>query len=110
MMREGRGNNLNVPIAIYISTFKSINPLALLGSLLYGVIPYDLSNAYEYIFYIGLPVLVGVIAAALYQRKTVWFAPWQQENSVCDSLTSYFTLAAYFLPFIELTRYLSILE
>lgn len=110
LMREGRSGSLIVPIDIFISNFKAFNPLAMAGSFLYGVIPYDFSNAYEYIFYIGLPLIVGVIAAVLYQRKTYWFATLAAGVFLyAISLRGYFSLAAYFLPYVDITRYISVL-
>jgi hypothetical protein len=110
IIRDGRNANFVVPINVFLSNFRKFDPLVLLGSYLYGVIPYNFSNAYEYTFYIGLPAIVGVIAACLYQRKTIWWAIMSASLFLfAFSLGGFFSFAAYFLPYIDITRYISVL-
>ena len=110
IIREGRGANLFVPISDFLTHWKSWNPLALAVSFLYGVIPLDVTEGYEYIFYIGLVPLAGVIGAVLYQRRRLWYAVLAAAVFLyAISLRGYFSFAAYFLPYIDITRYIAIL-
>ncbi len=110
ILRSGRGSNLYVPISDFLTNWKPWNPLVLAGSFLYGVISFDATNRYEYIFYIGLLPLAGVIGAVLYQKRSHWYAVLAAMLFLyAFSLRGYITFAAYFLPYIDITRYAAII-
>ncbi len=110
ILRGGRGPGLYVPISDFFATWRSWNPITLAVSFLFGVISIDISNWYEYIFYIGLLPLAGVIASILYQRSGLWYAILAAAVFLyAISLKGYFTFAGYFLPYVDITRYIAIL-
>ncbi len=110
IVRDGRTASLFVPVSDFLTHWKSWNPLALAVSFFYGVIPLDVTDGYEFIFYIGLLPLAGVIGAILYQRNKLWYAVLAAAVFLyAVSLRGYLTFAAYFLPYIDITRYIAIL-
>ena len=110
VMREGRDANLVVQISNFLHNWKLWNPLDIYISLLFAFVSNNISNGYEYIFYIGLLPLVGVVVSLFFQRRPAWFASLSAAIFLyLFSLGGIFTFAAFFLPLVNLTRYIAIL-
>lgn len=110
IMRDGRNASGSVTANDFLTWWKTWNPFTLLFSFLYGFVSKEISNDFEYIFYIGLVPLIGIIAALRHNRKIQFLAFLLPALFLfAFSQRSIFTLVSYYLPFINMTRYVAIL-
>jgi hypothetical protein len=110
LIRGGRSANMAVTLGDFLSYSKSWTPIDLAISLIYGLVTPSITNNYEYIFYIGLLPLLGVIAACCYQRKPGWLAVLGAGLFLyLISLREIFAAIVYYLPLVNKTRYTAIL-
>jgi hypothetical protein len=107
--RAGRNADLTVPASTFLS-LEARGPLALAASYMFGIVSYHITDAFEYVFYVGLLTLGGVIAAVLYERSAAFFAFLAAGAFLLAvSFGGYAALAAYELPFVSLSRYVTVL-
>lgn len=111
VVREGRGANLAVPISTFLTYWNVWNPLVMLGSWLYGFIEAKTTNELEYLFYFGLIPIFGFIASILYQKKSkYWMALFVSMVFLfAISQRGFIAYVVYYLPGVNLTRYIAIL-
>lgn len=108
--RSGRSSDLSVPLLSYLTTWKYWTPLELMLSFVTGVVSKRISNIYEYVFYFGLLPFLGVVIACLYRRKPAFSATLGAGAFLyLFSLRGFFSAAVYYLPLVDLTRYIAIL-
>jgi hypothetical protein len=108
--RKDRATDLSVPLNVFLTHWGVWNPIDLLSSFVYGIYHGEISNPYEYTFYIGLLPLVGIVIALLYVRNRFFKALfWTSAFLYLFSLRGNLAGLAYYFPLINKTRYVAIL-
>jgi len=104
--RSGRNPDFTVPIPVFLTEGKFWSPLDLLGTLLFGAVSLENTDLYQHVLYIGLIPLAGVVAAIFFQRRPIWYATLAAAIFLyLFSLGGYAARAAYYLPLVDLNRY-----
>jgi len=108
--RRGREANLVVETASYLHNWEKWNPLDTFVAYVFGFVTDYISNGFEYILYIGLLPLLGIAISLWYQRTPTYLAFLAAAIFLLlFSLRGIFTLMAFYLPVINMTRYVTIL-
>ncbi len=110
IFREGRSADLSVTLSDFLASGEWWGPLEIVVSFFYGIITATNTSWYEYVFYIGLLPLAGVVGALLYQRRLAWIATLAAMVFLLwASLRGPFSSPLYYLPFVNLIRYTAVI-
>ncbi len=108
--RKDRASDLSVSLDVFLTNWRTWNPIDLLSSFVYGIYHAEISNPFEYTFYIGLLPLVGIVIALVYVSNRFFKAfLWASTFLYLFSLGGNLSAVAYYFPLINKARYVAIL-